>query len=165
MKTLVLISQHPIDSYCTEWLNVICVMIGCLVRSDQQMNRMWSEPCCQNVSFKIIQMWVFCVFCVAGVPFLITAELFKQSHRPAAYTVAGCLNWLSNFTIGFVFPFLEVRANSNSALGFWFWNLLILKRPKCVADLMGLLSKIQSGSFKKRASHVSKCFVYFASLV
>ncbi|XP_034456194.1 solute carrier family 2 member 15b isoform X2 [Hippoglossus hippoglossus] len=49
-------------------------------------------------------------FCIgpAGVPFLITAELFKQSHRPAAYTVAGCLNWLSNFTIGFVFPFLEV---------------------------------------------------------
>ncbi|XP_047435440.1 solute carrier family 2 member 15b [Mugil cephalus] len=48
-------------------------------------------------------------FCIgpAGVPFLITAELFKQSHRPAAYTVGGCLNWLSNFTIGFVFPFLE----------------------------------------------------------
>ena len=38
----------------------------------------------------------------------MTAELFKQSHRPAAYTVAGCLNWLSNFTIGFVFPFLQV---------------------------------------------------------
>ncbi|TNM85934.1 hypothetical protein fugu_008205 [Takifugu bimaculatus] len=49
-------------------------------------------------------------FCIgpAGVPFLITAELFKQSHRPAAYSVAGCLNWLSNFTIGFVFPFLEI---------------------------------------------------------
>ncbi|XP_024861836.1 solute carrier family 2 member 15b isoform X2 [Kryptolebias marmoratus] len=48
-------------------------------------------------------------FCVgpAGVPFLITAELFKQSHRSAAYTVAGCLNWLSNFAIGFGFPFLE----------------------------------------------------------
>uniref|UniRef100_A0A8C6WXQ2 Solute carrier family 2 member 15b n=1 Tax=Neogobius melanostomus TaxID=47308 RepID=A0A8C6WXQ2_9GOBI len=49
-------------------------------------------------------------FCIgpAGVPFLITAELFKQSHRPAAYTVAGCLNWMSNFTIGFLFPFLEM---------------------------------------------------------
>ncbi|CAG13271.1 unnamed protein product, partial [Tetraodon nigroviridis] len=49
-------------------------------------------------------------FCIgpAGVPFLITAELFKQSHRPAAYSVGGCLNWLSNFTIGFVFPFLEI---------------------------------------------------------
>lgn len=46
----------------------------------------------------------------AGVPLLITAELFKQSHRPAAYSMGGCLNWLSNFTIGFVFPFLEVRA-------------------------------------------------------
>lgn len=51
--------------------------------------------------------------CAAGVPFLITAELFKQSHRPAAYTVAGVLNWLSNFTIGFVFPFLEVRENAS----------------------------------------------------
>ncbi|KAK5899830.1 hypothetical protein CesoFtcFv8_009260 [Champsocephalus esox] len=49
-------------------------------------------------------------FCIgpAGVPFLITAELFKQSHRPAAYTVAGVLNWMSNFTIGFIFPFLEM---------------------------------------------------------
>ncbi|XP_075791732.1 solute carrier family 2, facilitated glucose transporter member 9-like isoform X2 [Pelodiscus sinensis] len=48
-------------------------------------------------------------FCMgpAGVPFLMTAELFKQSHRPAAYIVGGSLNWLSNFTVGFVFPFLQ----------------------------------------------------------
>uniref|UniRef100_A0A8C0G650 Major facilitator superfamily (MFS) profile domain-containing protein n=1 Tax=Chelonoidis abingdonii TaxID=106734 RepID=A0A8C0G650_CHEAB len=32
-----------------------------------------------------------------------------QSHRPAAYIVGGSLNWLSNFTVGFVFPFLQVR--------------------------------------------------------
>nr|XP_057932890.1 solute carrier family 2 member 15a isoform X2 [Doryrhamphus excisus] len=50
-------------------------------------------------------------FCIgpAGVPFLVTAELFKQSHRPAAYIVGGSLNWLSNFTVGFVFPFLQVK--------------------------------------------------------
>lgn len=48
------------------------------------------------------------IFFSAGVPFLITAELFKQSHRPAAYTVGGSLNWISNFTIGFIFPFLQV---------------------------------------------------------
>ncbi|KAF3708515.1 Solute carrier family 2, facilitated glucose transporter member 9 Glucose transporter type 9 [Channa argus] len=56
-------------------------------------------------------------FCIgpAGVPFLITAELFKQSHRPAAYIVGGSLNWLSNFTVGFVFPFLQsVPKLSNS---------------------------------------------------
>lgn len=48
----------------------------------------------------------------AGVPFLITAELFKQSHRPAAYIVGGSLNWLSNFTVGFVFPFLQVQPSA-----------------------------------------------------
>ena len=31
-----------------------------------------------------------------------------QSHRPAAYIVGGSLNWLCNFTVGFVFPFLQV---------------------------------------------------------
>lgn len=46
----------------------------------------------------------------AGVPFLITAELFKQSHRPAAYIIGGSLNWVSNFTVGFIFPFMQVRA-------------------------------------------------------
>ncbi|KAJ8284922.1 hypothetical protein COCON_G00037720 [Conger conger] len=53
-------------------------------------------------------------FCIgpAGVPFLMTAELFKQSHRPAAYTVAGSLNWISNFTVGFVFPFLQMSAGA-----------------------------------------------------
>lgn len=45
----------------------------------------------------------------AGVPFLMTAELFTQSHRPAAYIVGGSLNWLCNFTVGFIFPFLQVQ--------------------------------------------------------
>ncbi|XP_063047367.1 solute carrier family 2 member 15a [Engraulis encrasicolus] len=59
-------------------------------------------------------------FCIgpAGVPFLITAELFKQSHRPAAYTVGGSLNWMANFTIGFIFPFLQAAAGSYCYLVF-----------------------------------------------
>ncbi|NWH74880.1 GTR9 protein, partial [Piaya cayana] len=53
-------------------------------------------------------------FCVgpAGVPFLMTAELFTQSHRPAAYILGGSLNWLCNFTIGFIFPFLQMSAGA-----------------------------------------------------
>ncbi|XP_063163115.1 solute carrier family 2, facilitated glucose transporter member 9-like isoform X2 [Candoia aspera] len=53
-------------------------------------------------------------FCMgpAGVPFLMTAELFKQSHRPSAYIVGGSLNWLSNFTVGFAFPFLQMSAGA-----------------------------------------------------
>ncbi|NWZ22251.1 GTR9 protein, partial [Asarcornis scutulata] len=53
-------------------------------------------------------------FCMgpAGVPFLMTAELFTQSHRPAAYVLGGSLNWLCNFTIGFIFPFLQMSAGA-----------------------------------------------------
>ncbi|GCB76906.1 hypothetical protein scyTo_0019941 [Scyliorhinus torazame] len=59
-------------------------------------------------------------FCVgpAGVPFLMTAELFTQSHRPAAYIIGGVLNWLSNFTVGFVFPFLQMSAGAYCYLVF-----------------------------------------------
>uniref|UniRef100_A0A3Q3W7K2 Solute carrier family 2, facilitated glucose transporter member 5 n=1 Tax=Mola mola TaxID=94237 RepID=A0A3Q3W7K2_MOLML len=59
-------------------------------------------------------------FCIgpAGVPFLVTAELFKQSHRPAAYIVGGSLNWLCNFTVGFVFPFLQMSLGSYCYLVF-----------------------------------------------
>uniref|UniRef100_A0A8C5X462 Solute carrier family 2, facilitated glucose transporter member 5 n=1 Tax=Malurus cyaneus samueli TaxID=2593467 RepID=A0A8C5X462_9PASS len=48
----------------------------------------------------------------SGVPFLMTAELFTQSHRPAAYIVGGSLNWLCNFTVGFIFPFLQMSAGA-----------------------------------------------------
>ncbi|NXK12415.1 GTR9 protein, partial [Herpetotheres cachinnans] len=53
-------------------------------------------------------------FCMgpAGVPFLMTAELFTQSHRPAAYIVGGSLNWFCNFIVGFVFPFLQMSAGA-----------------------------------------------------
>ncbi|KAM4635920.1 solute carrier family 2, facilitated glucose transporter member 9-like [Discoglossus pictus] len=59
-------------------------------------------------------------FCIgpAGVPFIMTGELFKQSHRPAAYIVGGTLNWLSNFTVGFVFPFLQMSAGAFSYMVF-----------------------------------------------
>ncbi|KAK5604423.1 hypothetical protein CRENBAI_017720 [Crenichthys baileyi] len=111
-------------------IEVIAGMLGCFT-----IERVGRKPliiggflfmglCCAGITVSVLlqaqfpfmsYMSVGCVvgiiagFCIgpAGVPFLITAELFKQSHRPSAYTVAGCLNWLSNFTIGFVFPFLE----------------------------------------------------------
>lgn len=42
------------------------------------------------------------------VPWLITAELFRQSARPAAFMVACLLNWFCNFLIGIGFPSVEV---------------------------------------------------------
>ncbi|XDV37880.1 hypothetical protein PO909_007411 [Leuciscus waleckii] len=42
-----------------------------------------------------------------GVPFVLTGELFEQSYRPAAFMVAGTVNWLSNFAVGLLFPFIQ----------------------------------------------------------
>lgn len=36
-------------------------------------------------------------------------EMFLQSSRPAAFMVGGSVHWLSNFTVGLVFLYMEVR--------------------------------------------------------
>ncbi|KAI4572204.1 hypothetical protein MJT46_005272 [Ovis ammon polii x Ovis aries] len=42
-----------------------------------------------------------------GIPFILTSEFFQQAERPAAFTVVGTVNWLSNFAIGLLFPFIQ----------------------------------------------------------
>ncbi|XP_071350503.1 solute carrier family 2, facilitated glucose transporter member 9 isoform X2 [Trachinotus anak] len=42
-----------------------------------------------------------------GIPFVLTGELFEQSYRPAAFMIAGIVNWLSNFAVGLLFPFIQ----------------------------------------------------------
>ncbi|XP_069475454.1 solute carrier family 2, facilitated glucose transporter member 11-like isoform X2 [Ambystoma mexicanum] len=41
-----------------------------------------------------------------GVTNTLTAELFMQPARPAAFTIAGSVSWISFFTIGMLFPFI-----------------------------------------------------------
>ncbi|XP_072288647.1 solute carrier family 2, facilitated glucose transporter member 11b isoform X2 [Eucyclogobius newberryi] len=41
-----------------------------------------------------------------GVTNILTTELFTQSTRPAAYMIAGTVNWCSFFFIGLIFPFI-----------------------------------------------------------
>lgn len=43
-----------------------------------------------------------------GIPFILTGELFEQSYRPAAFMIGGTVNWLSNFAVGLLFPFIQV---------------------------------------------------------
>lgn len=43
-----------------------------------------------------------------GIPFILTGEFFQQSQRPAAFIMAGTVNWLSNFAVGLLFPFIQV---------------------------------------------------------
>uniref|UniRef100_A0A8D0EDM4 Solute carrier family 2 member 9 n=1 Tax=Salvator merianae TaxID=96440 RepID=A0A8D0EDM4_SALMN len=58
---------------------------------------------------------IFCIlaiiasFCIGpgGIPFVLTGEFFPQSQRPAAFMIAGIVNWLSNFAVGLLFPFIQ----------------------------------------------------------
>ncbi|KAM4873365.1 solute carrier family 2, facilitated glucose transporter member 5-like isoform 3-T3 [Thomomys bottae] len=42
------------------------------------------------------------------IPALYITEIFLQSSRPAAYMVGGSVHWLSNFTVGLIFPFIQI---------------------------------------------------------
>ncbi|XP_055966959.1 solute carrier family 2, facilitated glucose transporter member 5-like [Sorex fumeus] len=41
------------------------------------------------------------------IPPLIITEAFLQSSRASAFMVGGTVHWLSNFTVGLVFPFIQ----------------------------------------------------------
>ncbi|XP_062253470.1 solute carrier family 2, facilitated glucose transporter member 9 [Platichthys flesus] len=53
-----------------------------------------------------------------GIPFILTGELFEQSYRPAAFMIAGTVNWLANFTVGLLFPFIQETLQSFTFLVF-----------------------------------------------
>ncbi|XP_038151464.1 solute carrier family 2, facilitated glucose transporter member 9 isoform X2 [Cyprinodon tularosa] len=53
-----------------------------------------------------------------GIPFILTGELFEQSYRPAAFMIAGTVNWLSNFAVGLLFPFIQEKLQSFAFLVF-----------------------------------------------
>ncbi|EDL37556.1 solute carrier family 2, facilitated glucose transporter member 9 isoform X2 [Mus musculus] len=53
-----------------------------------------------------------------GIPFILTGEFFQQSERPAAFMIAGTVNWLSNFAVGLLFPFIQKSLDSYCFLVF-----------------------------------------------
>uniref|UniRef100_A0A3B4ZH32 Solute carrier family 2, facilitated glucose transporter member 5 n=1 Tax=Stegastes partitus TaxID=144197 RepID=A0A3B4ZH32_9TELE len=60
------------------------------------------------------------------IPYVVATEMFRQTARPAAFMVAGSVHWLSNFTVGLVFPFLEVSLGPYSFIIFSFICLVTL---------------------------------------
>lgn len=54
------------------------------------------------------------VFFIGSVPWLIVAELFSQGPRPAAMSVSVFVNWVSNFAVGYAFPYMQVILRSNT---------------------------------------------------
>ncbi|XP_048362111.1 solute carrier family 2, facilitated glucose transporter member 9-like [Sphaerodactylus townsendi] len=140
--------EIPYTTVGTGAIEVVAGLIGCF--TIEKLGRrpliitgfVFMGICCSVITMSLVLQtsvsWmryvsVACVigiiagFCMgpAGVPFLMTAELFKQSHRPSAYIVGGSLNWLSNFTVGFVFPFLQMSAGAFCYLVFCAICLLV----------------------------------------
>ncbi|XP_053136754.1 solute carrier family 2, facilitated glucose transporter member 5-like isoform X2 [Hemicordylus capensis] len=58
---------------------------------------------------------IACVICyvighaigASPIPSVMIIEMFLQSSRPAAFMVGGSVHWLSNFTVGLVFSYME----------------------------------------------------------
>uniref|UniRef100_F6TVX8 Solute carrier family 2, facilitated glucose transporter member 1-like n=1 Tax=Ciona intestinalis TaxID=7719 RepID=F6TVX8_CIOIN len=60
----------------------------------------------------LVPILLFVAFFQTGpgsIPWFITAELFNQSSRPAAVSIAGLVNWLGNFTIGLAYPSINAE--------------------------------------------------------
>ncbi|XP_078497288.1 solute carrier family 2, facilitated glucose transporter member 9-like isoform X1 [Lissotriton helveticus] len=129
------LAEIPYTTVGTGAIEVVAGFIGCFTveRLGRRPLMIWGFSfmglCCAGITLALVLQdkapWmryvsVACVigiiagFCIgpAGIPFIMTGELFKQSHRSAAYIVGGSLNWLSNFTVGFVFPFLQMSAGA-----------------------------------------------------
>ncbi|XP_066429376.1 solute carrier family 2, facilitated glucose transporter member 9 isoform X2 [Eleutherodactylus coqui] len=52
---------------------------------------------------------VIASFCIGpgGIPFVLVGEFFQQSQRPAAFMIAGSVNWICNFAVGLLFPLIQ----------------------------------------------------------
>ncbi|NWH20893.1 GTR9 protein, partial [Grus americana] len=105
--TIEKVGRRPliITGFCAMGICLAGITVSLLLQTDLPWMRYVSVACVVSI---------IAGFCMgpAGVPFLMTAELFTQSHRPAAYIVGGSINWLCNFTVGFIFPFLQMSAGA-----------------------------------------------------
>ncbi|KAF5888904.1 glutathione S-transferase theta-1-like, partial [Clarias magur] len=83
---------------------------------------LWCVCFTLTLSFQKSSSWVpylsmICIFAFilsfglgpGGVTNILITELFTQPTRPAAYMIAGSVNWLSFFFISMLFPFIVVR--------------------------------------------------------
>lgn len=60
----------------------------------------------------VVLVLLYIIFFASGagsIPWFLVSELFLQSARPTATSIAVALNWLGNFVVGLLFPTLQVN--------------------------------------------------------
>ncbi|XP_015221512.1 solute carrier family 2, facilitated glucose transporter member 11b isoform X2 [Lepisosteus oculatus] len=100
------------------------MLIDCLGRrvliiGGYSLMTLWCICITVSLTFQEASPWVpylsmMCVFAFilsfglgpGGVTNILTTEMFTQTARPAAYMIAGSVNWMSFFLIGMIFPFI-----------------------------------------------------------
>lgn len=65
-------------------------------------------PIIYEVHYKINFQLTMLSFNSGSIPWFMVAEIFSQGPRSAAVSVSTMVNWFSNFTVGLVFPLLNV---------------------------------------------------------
>ncbi|KFP69832.1 Solute carrier family 2, facilitated glucose transporter member 11, partial [Acanthisitta chloris] len=91
----------------------------CLVIGGYLLMTLWCTVLTFSLTYQDLYSWVpyvsmACIFAFilsfglgpGGITNTLTAELFVQSSRPAAYMIAGIVSWISFFPVGMLFSFL-----------------------------------------------------------
>lgn len=76
----------------------------------------------------IIFVFIFVIMFATGpgsIPWFLVSELFNQSARPTATSLAVCINWTANFLVGLAFLPLAVRILIIYKDYFTFWVLIL----------------------------------------
>ncbi|MBN3326466.1 GTR9 protein, partial [Atractosteus spatula] len=106
------------------------------------------------------------IFQPGGIPFILTGELFEQSYRPAAFMIAGTVNWLSNFAVGLFFPFIQEAFGNYCFLAFaiicmggaiYLYIVLPETKNKTFVEISQCFSKINKVSFCLPAEEEMQC--------
>ncbi|XP_078398037.1 solute carrier family 2, facilitated glucose transporter member 9 [Cetorhinus maximus] len=86
------------------------LFFGLLTISLNLQNKVYWMPYVSVVSI----LGVIASFCIGpgGVPFILTGEMFDHACRPSAFMIGGTVLWLSNFSVGLLFPFIQRNLGS-----------------------------------------------------
>ncbi|NWS71334.1 GTR5 protein, partial [Crotophaga sulcirostris] len=86
------------------YLSIVCVIVYIIGHAIGARNCLWDFQICNSLPKKI--------------PFVMITEMFLQSSRKKTFMVGGSVHWLSNFTVGLVFLYMEAGLGSYCFLVF-----------------------------------------------
>ncbi|XP_068449831.1 solute carrier family 2, facilitated glucose transporter member 11 [Clinocottus analis] len=101
----------------------------------------------------------------AGVTGILPTEIFNQTARPAAYTIAGSMMWLNLFIIGMIFPFLVSELSEYCFVPFgtvcllsaWFVGLILPEtKGKSLSAITSEFNKLNFKSQSEKGASQTK---------